>query len=151
MRRGMFDDLWNVLNGSQVFGNVLPYMTITAGRTAYKDAIYIFQRNRKPIYFIFYNIFRLFYNTRNPLIELRQLIERKYILQTFKRIGMRDLRELFARSTANALRWRICICKFRISSLQRTQLPLHHVIIIIGDFRCVLIIIFFIVVLQLLF
>ena len=63
---------------------------------------------------------------------------------------MRHLGEASARRAADALRRRICIRQLGVLLLERTQLALHHVVLVIRNFGRVVVIVFFVMIPQLL-
>ena len=149
MRRRVFQLVRDILDGLEVGGHVLADLPVAARRAADKFAVHILERNRKAVDLVFDHIFRLPHRALDAGVELGKFIERKYVLQTLERIGVRHLGEPAGRRAADPLGRGIRIRVFRVRRLERAQLALHHVVLIIRDFGRVLIVIFVVVIPQL--
>ena len=149
MRRRVFQLVRDVPDGPEVGGHVLADLPVAARRAADKFAVHILERDRKAVDLVFDHIFRLPHRALNAGVELGKLVKRKHILQALERIGVRDLGEPAGRRAADPLGRGIRIRVFRVRRLERAQLALHHVVLIIRNFGRVLIVIFVVVIPQL--
>ena len=150
MRRCVLQLFRDVLDGFEVFRDVLAHLTVTACRTADEHAVHIFERDRKAVDLVLDNVLRLSDGILHTGIELAEFVKRENILQAFEWVGVRHLGKPAARRAADPLGRRIRIRKFRVLGLERTQLTLHHVVLVVGDLGRVLVIVFFVVIPQLL-
>ena len=150
VRRGILELFRDVLDGFEVFvGDVLAHLTVAARCAAHKLTVHVLERDRKAVDLVLDNVFRLADRVFHARVELAQLIERENVLQALKRIGVRDLGEASACRAAHALRRGIRVRKLRVLGLERAQLTLHHVVLVVRNFGRVVIIIFFVMIPQL--
>lgn len=73
---GIGDFFGDRLDGSKVFGHVLPHQAIAAGGAAGQAAVAVFQADRKAVDFDFYHIFRRNACFPHALVKLAQFIQR---------------------------------------------------------------------------
>ena len=150
MRRRVLQLFRDVLDGFEVLGYVLAHLTVTACRTADEHAVHIFECDRKAVDLVLDNVLRLSDGILHTGIELAQLVKRENILQAFERVGVRHLGKPAARRAADPLGRRVRVRHLRMLGLERAKLTLQHVVLIVGDLGCVLVIVFFVVIPQLL-
>ena len=150
MRRRVLQLFRDVLDGFEVLGYVLAHLTVTACRTSDELAVHIFERDRKAVDLVLDNVLRLSDGILHTGIELAEFVKRENILQTFERVGVRHLGKAAARRTADPLGRRVRVRHLRMLGLERAKLTLQHVVLIVGDLGCVLVIVFFVVIPQLL-
>ena len=149
VRRCVLQMLRNVLDGLEVRGHVLADLPVAARRAADKLTVHILKRDRKAVDLVFDHVFRLPHRALNAGVELGKLIERKYVLQTFERIGVRHLGKPAGCRAADPLGRGIRIRILRMRGLECTQFALHHIVLIIRNLGRILIIVFVIVIPQL--
>ena len=150
MRRRVFQLFRNVLDRPEVFRDVLTDLTVAARRAAHELAVDVLERDRKAVDLVFDNVLRASDRVFHARVELAELVEREHILQALERIGVRHLGEASACRAADALRRGICIRQLGVLLLERTQLSLHHVVLVIRNFGRVVVIVFFVMIPQLL-
>lgn len=129
------------LDGGKVFGHVLPHQAIAAGGAAGQAAVAVFQADRKAVDFDFYHIFRRNACFPHALVKLAQFIQRESVLQAFHFNSVGHLAELAAGGAAHMLGGAVRRDKLRELGFDGFQLAGQLVILVIFQFRGVLVII----------
>ena len=139
--RGIFQSLWNTLDGLDIRGHIFTHHAVTAGGSTHKYAVLIFQATGKAVDLDLDDIFWLDSGFSHPAVKIAQFIEGKCIQQAFHLHSMCHLGKAPAGGAAHFLGRGIRSDQLRKFCLQCFQLPGQSVIFKILQLRGILIIV----------
>ena len=139
--RGIFQSLWNALDGLDIGCHFFTHHAVTAGGSTHKYAVFIFQAAGKAVDLDLDDIFRLDSGFPHPAVKIAQFIEGKRIKKAFHLHSMCHLGKTPAGGAAHFLGRGIRSDQLREFCLQCFQLPGQSVIFKILQLRGILIIV----------
>ena len=139
--RGIFQSLWNALDGLDIGCHIFTHHTVAAGGRTHKYAVLIFQAAGKAVDLDLDDIFWLDPGFLYPAVKIAQFIEGKRIQQAFHLHSMCHLGKAPAGCAAHFLGRRIRSDQLREFCFQCFQLPGQSVIFKILQLRGILIIV----------
>ena len=139
--RGIFQSLWNALDGLDIGCHIFTHHAVAAGGSTHKYAVLIFQAAGKAVDLDLDDIFWLDPGFPYPAVKIAQFIEGKRIQKAFHFYSMRHLGKAPAGGAAHFLGRRIRSDQLREFCFQCFQLPGQSVIFKILQLRGILIIV----------
>ena len=139
--RGIFQSLWNALDGLDIGCHIFTHHAVAAGGSTHKYAVLIFQAAGKAVDLDLDDIFRLDPGFPYPAVKIAQFIEGKRIQKAFHLHSMCHLCKAPAGGAAHFLGRRIRSDQLREFCFQCFQLPGQSVIFKILQLRGILIIV----------
>ena len=139
--RGIFQDLWNALDGLDIGCHIFTHHTVAAGGSTHKYAVLIFQAAGKAVDLDLDDIFWLDSGFPHPAVKITQFIVGKRIQQALHLYRMRHLGKAPAGCAAHFLGRGIRCDQLRELCFQCFQLPGQSVIFKILQLRGILIIV----------
>ena len=128
MGRGIFQNHGNGANGFQVFGDILPHLSISPGCAPDELSVNVLQRHGKSINFRLYREGNAGKGGQNFSQKIVQLLQTEYILKAHQGNRMGHLLKLADGFTAHTLGRRIRLNPFRVLRFQLLQFPQKPVI-----------------------